>query len=105
MDLVVFLIELDFFYSLFFYHIVKKIILEKNHVIKLYEVIKIKICRGNHYSPNTYCTVDYNSNQQWFVFFFFFVFLGFWIFVLTFCSNLFLSILFFKIEIVENLAS
>jgi hypothetical protein len=65
-----FLIELDFFYSLFFYHIVKKIILEKNHVIKLYEVIKIKIYRGNHYSPNTYCIVDYNSNQQWFAFFF-----------------------------------
>ena len=37
-----FLIELDFFYSLFFSHLVKKIVLEKSHVIKLYKVTKIK---------------------------------------------------------------
>jgi len=58
-----FLIELDFFYSLFFSHIVNKIIvLEKNNVIKFYEVKKIKGCGGSHYSPNTFYTVDYNSN-------------------------------------------
>jgi hypothetical protein len=40
-----FLIELDFFYSLFFSHIVKnKIVLEKSHVVKLYKVTKIKGC-------------------------------------------------------------
>jgi hypothetical protein len=39
-----FLIELDFFYSLFFSYIVKKIVLEKIHVIKLYNVTKIKGC-------------------------------------------------------------
>jgi hypothetical protein len=34
-----FLIELNFFYHLFFFsHIVKKIVFEKNHVIKFYKV-------------------------------------------------------------------
>ena len=41
-ELSFFLIELDFFYSLFFSHLVKKIVLEKSHVIKLYKVTKIK---------------------------------------------------------------
>jgi len=62
MDLVGFLIELGIFIVYFFSHNVKKIILEKNHAIKLYEVTKIKGCGGNHCSPNTYCTLDYNSN-------------------------------------------
>ena len=30
----------------------KKIVLEKNHVIRLYEVTKIKESGENHYSPN-----------------------------------------------------
>jgi hypothetical protein len=47
-----FLIELDLFYNLFFSHIIKKVVLKKKHVIKLYEIKKIK----------THCTVDYNSN-------------------------------------------
>jgi len=64
-----FLIELDFFIVYFFSHIVKKIILKKNHVIKLYEVTKIKEYEGNHCSLNTYCNVDYNSNPQCFAFF------------------------------------
>jgi len=50
------------FYNLFFY-IIKKIILIKNHVIKLYEVTKIKEYGENYCSPNTYCTVDYNNNS------------------------------------------
>jgi hypothetical protein len=33
-----FLIELDFFYRLFFSHIVKKIVSGKRYVIKLYKV-------------------------------------------------------------------
>ena len=45
-----------------FSHIVKKIILEKNYAIKLYKVIKIKGCGGNYCSPNTHCTMDYDSN-------------------------------------------
>ena len=36
-----FLIELDFFYFIYIY-IIKKLILEKNYIIKLYKIIKIK---------------------------------------------------------------
>ena len=36
------LIELEFFYCLIFSFVVKKIVFEKNHVIKLYKVEKIK---------------------------------------------------------------
>ena len=57
-----FLIELNFFIIYFFSHIVRKIVLEKNHIIKFYEVTKIKGCGGNHCSPNTHYTTDYNSN-------------------------------------------
>jgi hypothetical protein len=40
-----FLIELSFFFcSLFFTHAARKIVLEKNNVIKLYKVTKIKGC-------------------------------------------------------------
>jgi hypothetical protein len=35
-------LNLTFFYSLFFSHIVKKIVLEKSHVIKFYKVTNIK---------------------------------------------------------------
>ena len=38
-----FLIELDLFYSLFFSHIIKTIVLKKKHVIKLYEIKKLKL--------------------------------------------------------------
>jgi len=45
--------------------------------------------------------MDYNSNPPCFDFFFF----SFWIFIMNFFKNLFLSILSFKIEIVEKWAS
>jgi hypothetical protein len=49
-----FLIELDFFYGLFFSHIVKnKIVLEKSQVIKLYKVTKIKGCEETIVHPHT----------------------------------------------------
>ena len=44
-------IELDFFIIYFFFHIVKKIVLKKNLIIKLYEVTKNKRCGENQYSP------------------------------------------------------
>jgi hypothetical protein len=52
-----------FFYSLFSFHVVEKIVLKKNHVIKLYEVTKIKECGGNHCSLNSHCIADYDSNK------------------------------------------
>jgi hypothetical protein len=65
-----FLIELDFFYSLFFFHIVKKIVLEKNHVIKLHKVTKIKGCKKSLFT-HTYYTVNNNTNPWCFDFFIF----------------------------------
>jgi hypothetical protein len=76
---------------------VKKIVLEKNFVIKLYKIIKIKGCEGSHCLPNIHCIMDYNDNPQCF-----FVFLEFFY---GFFSNQFLLIFSFKINIVENLAS
>jgi len=77
---------------------VKKIVLEKNFVIKFYKITKIKGCEGSHCLPNIHCTMDYNGNPQ-----------CFFVFFLNFCygffSNQFLSIFSFKINIVENLAS
>jgi hypothetical protein len=43
----VFLIKLDFF-IVYFFHIVKKKILEKKSFIKLYKIKKIEGFRGNH---------------------------------------------------------
>jgi hypothetical protein len=68
-----FLIELDCFIVYFFSHVVEKKILERNHVIKFYEVTKIKRCEGNQCSSSTHCIVDYNSNPQCFAFFFLFL--------------------------------
>jgi len=48
-----FLIELDFFIVYFFFHIVKKIVLEKSHVIKLYKVTNIKGCAETIVHPHT----------------------------------------------------
>jgi hypothetical protein len=47
-----FVIELHFFYS-FFSHIVKKIVLKKSHIIKLYKVTKIKGCVETTVHPYT----------------------------------------------------
>jgi hypothetical protein len=47
-----FLIELTFF-IVYFFHIVKKNILEKSHVIKLYKVTKIKGCEEIIVHPHT----------------------------------------------------
>jgi hypothetical protein len=55
-----FLIKLCFLSSIFS-HIVKKIILEKNHIIKFYKVTKIKGSGGNYYSLNT-IALYYKSN-------------------------------------------
>jgi hypothetical protein len=47
-----FLIEFYIFYSLFFFSdIVRKIVLEKNHVIKLYKITKIKGCEKTIIRP------------------------------------------------------
>jgi hypothetical protein len=96
-----FLIELNFFIIYFFSHIVRKIVLEKSHVIKLYKVTKIKGCEETIVYSYIYCTVNDNSNPQCFAFFLFS--LCFWIFVMIFFSNCFLSISSFNIRIVENL--
>jgi hypothetical protein len=45
-----FLIDLDFF-IVYFFHIVKKIVLEKKSFIKLYKVTKIKGCRETIVHP------------------------------------------------------
>jgi hypothetical protein len=79
-----------FFYSLFFSHVVKKIVYEKNHVIKLYEITKIKRHGGNHCSPNIHYIVDYHSNPRCFAFFFsyfffLFEFLLWFFFQIYFC--------------------
>jgi hypothetical protein len=47
-----FIIKLDFFYSLFFSHIVRKIVLEKSQVIKLYKITKIKGCEETIVHPH-----------------------------------------------------
>ena len=58
------LIELDFFIVYFFFYVIEKIILEKNYVIKLYEVTKIK----RHDETIINLTL---ITQKCFVFFFF----------------------------------
>ena len=80
-----FLIKLIFF-IVYFSHIVTKLILEKNHVIKLYEVIKIKDYGGNHCSHNPialWITIVIHSVLLSFLFSFFFNF------CYDFFSNLF----------------
>ena len=64
-----FLIELNFYYTLFFSHTVKKIV-EKNHVIKFYKVIKIKGCEET-IVYHTHYIVNDNSNLQCFASFLF----------------------------------
>jgi hypothetical protein len=96
-----FLIKLIFF-IVYFSHIVTKLILEKNHVIKLYEVIKIKYYGGNHCSHNPialWITIVIHSVLLSFLFYFFLIF------VMIFFQIYFLLILSFKIEIVDNLVS
>ena len=97
MDLVGFFNRTLFFYSLFFSHIVKKIVLEKNHVIKFYEITKIKRYEEIivHPTPIALWITIVIHNVLLSFFFLFFIFF----------SNIFLSISSFKIEIVENLAS
>ena len=50
-----FLIELDFCYIVYFFsHIVKKIVFEKSHIIKLYKVTKIKWHGKTIVHPHTF---------------------------------------------------
>jgi hypothetical protein len=74
------------FYSLFFCHIVKKIVLEKSHVIKLYKVTKIKGCEETIvHSHILQCEWQYYPH----CFSFFFM-------VFNFCYDIFFQICFYQ---------